>query len=107
VECVKAIEDTLFRQTLHLRKLPRSWWNRCRAKEAMVVPPRKFFERTAPVAEKHGILLIFDEIQKRDGRTGKMFAAEHFDIVPDILTLAKGTPAACLWVRLSPGLRSF
>ncbi len=55
-----------------------------------VVPPQKFFDELARVAKQNGILLIFDEVQSGMGRTGKMWAAEHFDAVPDILAVAKG-----------------
>ena len=55
-----------------------------------IVPPQKFFDELARVAEQNGILLIFDEVQCGMGRTGKMWAAEHFDAVPDILAVAKG-----------------
>jgi 4-aminobutyrate aminotransferase len=55
-----------------------------------VAPPQKFFDELRRVAEKHGILLIVDEVQSGMGRTGRMFASEHFDLVPDIMALAKG-----------------
>ena len=55
-----------------------------------VVPPAKFFSELARVAKQNGILLIFDEVQSGMGRTGKMWAADHFDAVPDILAVAKG-----------------
>ena len=55
-----------------------------------IVPPKKFFDELRRVADKYGILMIFDEVQSGMGRTGKMFACEHFDAVPDIMTLAKG-----------------
>jgi 4-aminobutyrate aminotransferase len=55
-----------------------------------VVPPASFMKGLREIADKHGILLIFDEVQSGFGRTGKWFALEHFGVVPDILTAAKG-----------------
>jgi 4-aminobutyrate aminotransferase len=55
-----------------------------------VVPPHDFLPRLRALADKHGIMLVFDEVQSGMGRTGKMFAAEHSGVVPDILLLAKG-----------------
>ena len=55
-----------------------------------VVPPTSFIRGLRDLCDKHGILLIADEIQSGFGRTGKWFAFEHFDIVPDIITAAKG-----------------
>ncbi len=54
-----------------------------------VVPPKNFFPTLKKVLEKHGILLVDDEVQMGMGRTGRMFAIEHFNIAPDIITLAK------------------
>jgi 4-aminobutyrate aminotransferase len=55
-----------------------------------VVPPRKFFDELRRLADKHGILIVADEVQSGMGRTGKMFASEHFGLEPDIIALAKG-----------------
>jgi 4-aminobutyrate aminotransferase len=55
-----------------------------------VVPPASFMKGLREICDRHGILLIFDEIQSGFGRTGKWFALEHFDVVPDIITAAKG-----------------
>jgi len=55
-----------------------------------VVPPPAFMKGLRELANKHGILLIFDEVQSGFGRTGKWFAQEHFNVVPDIMTVAKG-----------------
>lgn len=55
-----------------------------------LVPPADFLPRLAALACKHGILLIADEVQSGMGRTGKMFACEHFGIEPDIVCTAKG-----------------
>lgn len=54
-----------------------------------VVPPKKFLRALREICDKHGILLVFDEIQCGYGRTGKMFASENFDVIPDIMTLGK------------------
>jgi len=55
-----------------------------------IVPPVEFVQGLARITKRHGILLIADEVQTGLGRTGKMFAVEHFGIQPDILVLAKG-----------------
>ncbi|MCR5102118.1 MAG: aspartate aminotransferase family protein [Butyrivibrio sp.] len=54
-----------------------------------VVPDKKFVQGVAQICKEHGILLIFDEIQAGYGRTGKMWASQHFDVVPDIMTVGK------------------
>ncbi|MGE5775835.1 MAG: aspartate aminotransferase family protein [Chloroflexota bacterium] len=55
-----------------------------------VVPPVSFMKGLREICDRHGILLIFDEVQSGFGRTGKWFAFEHFHVVPDIMTVAKG-----------------
>jgi 4-aminobutyrate aminotransferase len=55
-----------------------------------VVPPKAFLQRLRSVADKHGILLVADEVQSGMGRTGKMFASEHFALKPDMVAIAKG-----------------
>ena len=55
-----------------------------------LVPPPGFLEGLRALCDRHGILLIFDEVQSGIGRTGKMFASEHWGVQPDIMTLAKG-----------------
>jgi 4-aminobutyrate aminotransferase len=55
-----------------------------------VVPPASFMKALRELCDKHGIMLIFDEVQSGFGRTGKWFALEHFDVIPDIMTAAKG-----------------
>lgn len=54
-----------------------------------VVPPMDFFKELRALADRHGILLVVDEIQTGIGRTGRMFAIEHFGIEPDLMTVAK------------------
>jgi 4-aminobutyrate aminotransferase len=55
-----------------------------------LVPPDGFLERLRALCDRHGILLILDEVQTGVGRTGRMFACEHWGVQPDIVTLAKG-----------------
>ena len=55
-----------------------------------VVPPKSFMKGLREICDRHKIMLIFDEVQSGFGRTGKWFAFEHFEVVPDIMTAAKG-----------------
>jgi 4-aminobutyrate aminotransferase len=55
-----------------------------------VIPPKRFFKELSDLARECGVLTVVDEIQTGMGRTGRMFASEHFGFVADIMTLAKG-----------------
>jgi 4-aminobutyrate aminotransferase len=55
-----------------------------------IVPPDCFLSGLRELCDRYGILLIFDEVQSGVGRTGKMFAGQHWGVAPDIMTLAKG-----------------
>jgi 4-aminobutyrate aminotransferase len=55
-----------------------------------IVPPDDFLPRLRKLTTHHGILLVADEVQSGMGRTGRMFAVEHWDVAPDIVTVAKG-----------------
>jgi 4-aminobutyrate aminotransferase/(S)-3-amino-2-methylpropionate transaminase len=56
----------------------------------IIVPPPNYFKEVKKVLDQHGILFIADEVQSGFARTGKMFAIEHYGVVPDILVTAKG-----------------
>jgi len=56
----------------------------------VLVPPKGWFAGLRKLLDRHGILLICDEVMAGMGRTGKMLAYEHFDVTPDLVTLAKG-----------------
>jgi taurine---2-oxoglutarate transaminase len=56
----------------------------------VIVPPDGYLQSIREVTERHGILLITDEVMAGFGRTGTWFAVDHWDVVPDILTMAKG-----------------
>ena len=56
----------------------------------VIVPPDEYFPKLRKICDDYGLLLILDEVITGFGRTGKMFACEHWDVQPDIITLAKG-----------------
>jgi 4-aminobutyrate aminotransferase len=55
-----------------------------------LVPPKQFHDRLQELARKHGMLIVVDEVQSGMGRTGRMFASEHFDLRADMVSIAKG-----------------
>jgi beta-alanine--pyruvate transaminase len=56
----------------------------------VLIPPKGYLKRLREICDKHGILLIFDEVITGFGRLGTPFAADYFDVIPDIMTTAKG-----------------
>ena len=56
----------------------------------LLVPPDGYLQSIREVCDRHGIVLVFDEVMAGFGRTGRWFACEHWDVVPDIITTAKG-----------------
>jgi 4-aminobutyrate aminotransferase-like enzyme len=56
----------------------------------ILVPPASYFQRVKEILDRYGILFIADEVQSGFGRTGEMFAIEHYGVEPDILVMAKG-----------------
>ncbi len=60
----------------------------------VLIPPKEYFPRLRQICDKHGVLLIADEVMSGWGRTGKWFAMDHWDVKPDILTTAKGITTA-------------
>lgn len=90
VECVKVIEDRLFKTILPAEEVAAIVVEPVQGEGGYLVPPAKFHHELRRIADQYGILLIHDEVQSGMGRTGKMFASEHFGVTPDIVTLAKG-----------------
>jgi 4-aminobutyrate aminotransferase len=90
VECVKFIENQMLKTVCPPEETAAIVLEPVQGEGGYIVPPQKFFDELARVAKQHGILLVFDEVQSGMGRTGKMWAAEHFGAVPDILAVAKG-----------------
>lgn len=90
-ECVKVIEDQIFKTILPADEVAAIVVEPVQGEGGYVVPPQKFFDELTRISKKYGILLVFDEIQSGMGRTGKMWASDHFaNAIPDIMTIAKG-----------------
>ncbi|MBV9318216.1 MAG: aspartate aminotransferase family protein [Gammaproteobacteria bacterium] len=62
----------------------------------VLLPPRGYLQKLREICDRHGILLIFDEVITGFGRTGSAFAAEEFGVRPDMMTLAKGLTNGCI-----------
>jgi 4-aminobutyrate aminotransferase len=90
IDCVRHIEDVVIKHIVPAEEIAAIFVEPVQGEGGYVVPPQKFFDELAALAHRHRILLVFDEVQSGMGRTGRMFAAEHFHAAPDILTLAKG-----------------
>ncbi len=90
VACVTYIEKTLFKHLIPPREVAAIFVEPIQGEGGYVVPPPEFLPRLKELAEKHDILLVDDEVQAGIGRTGKMFAIEHWGVVPDIVCMAKG-----------------
>jgi taurine--2-oxoglutarate transaminase len=60
----------------------------------VIVPPDGYLQGVRALCDKYGIVMIADEVMSGFGRTGKWFAIEHWDVVPDIITMAKGLTSA-------------
>jgi 4-aminobutyrate aminotransferase len=90
LECAKFIEETLFKTIAPPEEVAAIVIEPVQGEGGYIVPPRKFFDELRRMAERFGILLVLDEVQSGVGRTGRMWAAEHFDVTPDIFAVAKG-----------------
>ena len=62
----------------------------------VLLPPKGYLQRLRSICDKHGILLIFDEVITGFGRLGSPFAAQHFGVTPDMMTVAKGITNGCV-----------
>ncbi|MEX0819698.1 MAG: acetyl ornithine aminotransferase family protein [Pirellulaceae bacterium] len=84
------IENKLFKRTIPPDEVAAIFVEPIQGEGGYIVPPPEFHARLKALAQRHGILLIADEVQAGMGRTGKMFAMQHWGVEPDIICLAKG-----------------
>lgn len=87
---VDAIESQLFKYTMAPGEVAAVFVEALQGEGGYVIPDPGFLPKLRALCDKHGILLVCDEIQSGTGRTGKWFAYEHFGIEPDIVLMAKG-----------------
>lgn len=90
IACVNWIEDTLFRTSVPPEEVAAIFVEPIQGEGGYIVPPPEFHQRLHAIARRYGILYVADEVQSGMGRTGKMFAMEHFGVAPDIMAVAKG-----------------
>jgi 4-aminobutyrate aminotransferase len=84
------IENVLFQSNVPASDVAAILVEPIQGEGGYIVPPDGFLQGLRELCDRHGILLIFDEVQSGIGRTGKMFACQHWGVAPDIMTLAKG-----------------
>lgn len=82
--------EKLFRSNLPAEEVAAVLVEPIQGEGGYLVPPDGFLHGLRELCDRHGILLIFDEVQSGIGRTGEMFAWQHWNVRPDIITLAKG-----------------
>jgi 4-aminobutyrate aminotransferase len=90
IGCARYIEDKLFKTILPPEEVAAIFVEPVQGEGGYVVAPTPFMQELRRICDKHGILLIVDEVQSGIGRTGKWFAVEHTGVQPDIVCMAKG-----------------
>ena len=88
--CLDYIEHTLFETVLPPSEVACIVAESIQGEGGYIVPPDDWFPRLRELCDRHGILLVLDEVQSGVGRTGKFWAIEHTGVVPDIVASAKG-----------------
>ncbi|MEO8285797.1 MAG: acetyl ornithine aminotransferase family protein [Chloroflexota bacterium] len=88
--CVDYIEKTVFRHLVSPTEVAGIFVETIQGEGGYVVPPDDFYPALRDLCNRHDIPLVVDEVQSGMGRTGKMFAIEHWDVEPDIVVIAKG-----------------
>ena len=88
--CARYIEEKLFKTTLPPEEVAAIFVEPIQGEGGYVVAPTIFMQELRKICDRHGILLVADEVQSGVGRTGKWWAVEHTGVEPDIVCIAKG-----------------
>ncbi len=101
--CVDYIEDTLFARSIAPEEVAAIFVEPVQGEGGYIVPPPGWLSKLRVLCDEYGILLVDDEVQSGIGRTGKMFAIEHWDVAPDVIcsakALASGLPLSAMIAR--------
>ena len=89
-ECLDFIEDQILLHLVSPDEVAAIVVEPIQGEGGYIVPPTQFLQRLRALTSRHGMLLVADEVQSGMGRTGRMFACEHFDLEADVVTVAKG-----------------
>jgi 4-aminobutyrate aminotransferase len=89
-DCISFIEDRVFKTIMPPEECAAIFIEPVQGEGGYVPAPREYMQELRRICDKHGILLVADEVQSGAGRTGKMWAIEHTGVEPDIITIAKG-----------------
>jgi 4-aminobutyrate aminotransferase len=90
VQCLDLLTDSMFNHTVPPQEVAAVLVEPIQGEGGFIPPHPEFLSRLQTLCREHGILLIADEVQCGMGRTGKLFASEHYGLDPDIFILAKG-----------------
>jgi len=90
LECARFLEEKLFKTTVAPEEVAAVFVEPIQGEGGYIVPPNSFLEEIRRICDRHGILMVADEIQSGAGRTGKWWAIEHAGVQPDIVCIAKG-----------------
>src|SRR5271169_2863219 len=90
LSCARFIEEKLFKTTLPPEEVAAIFVEPVQGEGGYVVAPTIFMQELRRICDRHGILLVLDEVQSGIGRTGKWWAVEHTGVEPDIVCIAKG-----------------
>jgi 4-aminobutyrate aminotransferase len=90
LKCARHIEDRLFKTVLPPEEVAAIFVEPVQGEGGYIPAPTEFMQELRRICDKHGILLVCDEVQSGMGRTGKYWAVEHSGVYPDIITSAKG-----------------
>jgi 4-aminobutyrate aminotransferase len=89
-ECISFIEEKVFKTVMPPEECAAIFIEPIRGEGGYVPAPKEYMQELRRICDKHGILLVADEVQCGAGRSGKMWAIEHTGVEPDIVTIAKG-----------------